>query len=77
MLLAGVTERVTRAVEEWRLWQRSRPGRDINPTRLIAAVQAAGAKRVELDAPVFTTVSPTQIARETAIVLSFAGLEDE
>ena len=77
VLLAGVTERVTRAVEDWRLWQRARPGRDINPTRLIAAVQAAGAKRVELDAPVFTTVSPTQIARETAIVLSFAGLEDE
>ena len=53
VLLSGVTAAVAQAVEDWRLWQRSQPGRDINPTRLIAAVQAAGAKRVELDAPAF------------------------
>ena len=45
VLLSGVTAAVAQAVEDWRLWQRSQPGRDINPTRLIAARrrQARGA----------------------------------
>ena len=77
VLLSGVTAAVAQAVEDWRLWQRSQPGRDINPTRLIAAVQAAGAKRVELDAPDFRVLEPTQVARETSISLQFGGLEDE
>lgn len=76
-LLSGVTAAVARAVDDWRLWQRSRPGRDINPSRLIAAVQAAGAKRVELDAPAFTVLEPVQVARETAVELVFGGMEDE
>lgn len=77
VLLSGVTAAVAQAVEDWRLWQRSQPGRDINPTRLIAAVQAAGAKRVELDAPAFRALEATQVARETDISLLFGGLEDE
>ena len=76
-LLSGVTAAVTRAVEDWLLWQRSRPGRDINPSRLIAAVLQAGAKRVELDAPAFTALEPVQVARETAVALVFGGMEDE
>lgn len=76
-LLAGVTSAVDRAVEAYRLWQRGRPGRDINPTRLISLVEQAGAKRVELDSPAFTPLSPTQIARETSLELIFGGLEDE
>ena len=77
VLLSGVTAAVAQAVEDWRLWQRSQPGRDINPTRLIAAVQAAGAKRVELDSPAFRALEATQVARETDISLLFGGLEDE
>ena len=76
-LLSGVTAAVTRAVEDWLLWQRSRPGRDINPSRLIAAVLQAGAKRVELDTPAFTALEPVQVARETAVALVFGGMEDE
>ena len=75
VLLSGVTSAVAQAVEGWRLWQRSQPGRDINPTRLIAAVQAAGAKRVELDSPAFRALEATQVARETDISLLFGGLE--
>lgn len=76
-LLAGVTTAVDRAVEAYRLWQRGRPGRDINPTRLISLVEQAGAKRVELDSPAFTRLSATQIARETSLNLVFGGVEDE
>lgn len=76
-LLTGVTAAVERALEEYRLWQRSQPGRDINPTRLISLLEQAGAKRVELDSPAFTPLSATQIARETSLELAFGGLEDE
>ncbi|MBQ3059619.1 MAG: baseplate J/gp47 family protein [Desulfovibrio sp.] len=76
-LLSGVSVAVTQALESFRLWQRSQPSRDINPSRLIAAVQQAGAKRVELDSPHFTRLTPTQIAREGTLELVFGGLEDE
>lgn len=76
-LLTSVTATVERALEEYRLWQRSQPGRDINPTRLISLLEQAGAKRVELDSPAFTPLSATQIARETLLELAFGGLEDE
>ncbi len=76
-LLSGVSRAVEQAVETFRIWQRSQPGRDINPSRLIALVQQAGAKRVELDSPAFTPLTATQVARETSLELVFGGLEDE
>lgn len=76
-LLSAITAAVTSAVEEYRLWQRGKPGRDINPTKLISLVQQAGAKRVELTAPVFTRLTAIQIAREENISLTFGGVEDD
>lgn len=76
--LAGIIkQRVAEAVEEFRLWQRGLPGRDINPTKLIALVERAGAKRVALTEPEFQKLEPRQIALETSIVMEFMGLEDE
>lgn len=76
-LLASVTSAVDNAVETFRLWQRSKPGRDINPTRLISLVERAGAKRVELESPVFTPLGKVAVARETGVELLFGGLEDD
>lgn len=76
-LLAGITAAVEAAVESYRVWQRSKPGRDIVPSRLIALVQQAGAKRVELTLPAFTRLTATQIAREIDLSLTFGGVEDE
>ena len=76
-LLAGVSAAVKTAVESYRLWQRGQPGRDIVPSRLIALVQQAGAKRVELDSPRFTPLTAVQIARDVEVNLQFAGVEDE
>lgn len=76
-LLGPVAQAVARAVEEFRVWQRSAPGRDINPTRLVAMLHEAGAKRVELASPVFTELTGTQIARETTVEIAFGGLESE
>ena len=76
-LAASVTKAVEAALEEYRVWQRSAPGRDINPTRLIALLERAGAKRVELASPAYLKLEKRQIARETAINLTFMGIEDD
>lgn len=76
-LLASVAAAVEKAVGEFRLWQRSKPGRDINPSRLISLIEQAGAKRISLENPQFTPLNVIQIARETAIDLKFGGLEDD
>lgn len=76
-LAGNITAAVNNAVEQYRLWQRSAPGRDINPTRLIALVERAGAKRVELEEPAFTPLKGWEIARETSVNFNFLGLEDE
>nr|WP_294510507.1 baseplate J/gp47 family protein [uncultured Bilophila sp.] len=76
-LAASVTKAVEAALEEYRVWQRSAPGRDINPTRLIALLERAGAKRVELASPAYLKLEKRQIARETAINLMFMGIEDD
>lgn len=76
-LLGSIMAAVDTAVEEYRVWQRSRPGRDIVPSRLVSLVQQAGAKRVALTSPDFRALTPVQIAREAEISLTFGGVEDE
>lgn len=76
-LLTAVTSAVDKAVETFRLWQRSKPGRDINPTKLASLVERAGAKRLALESPVFTPLGKVAVARETGVELLFGGLEDD
>lgn len=76
-LLAGITAAVTNALNTFMFWQKTKPARDIIPSRLIQLVQQAGAKRIELTKPKFTPISFTQIARERSVKLLFGGVEDE
>lgn len=76
-MLATIAANVEKALEDYRLWQRGRPGRDIVPSRLVSLIQNAGAKRVQIEEPVFTKLNAIEIARETEIELVFAGLEEE
>ena len=76
-LAGNITAAVNNAVERYRLWQRSAPGRDINPTRLIALVERAGAKRVVLEEPAFTALKSRQLARESEVAFRFLGIEDD
>jgi phage-related baseplate assembly protein len=76
-LAESIQARVTEAVEEYRLWQRSMPGRDINPTRLVSLMESAGAKHVPLVEPEFRKLEDRFIARETSVVMEFLGVEDE
>ncbi|MNP79071.1 hypothetical protein D3C76_1768200 [compost metagenome] len=61
----------------YQLWQRSKLGRDINPSELIARVMAAGALRVNVTAPVYTALTATQVAQQGATTLTYGGLVDD
>lgn len=68
---------VEQAVSNYVIWQRT-IGRDINPSQLVAMVMAAGAKRVEVTAPSYTTVAATAVAALTGTpTVNYGGLEDD
>ncbi|MEG1987978.1 MAG: baseplate J/gp47 family protein [Oscillibacter sp.] len=73
----AIQEAVKTAVSDYTVWQRT-IGRDINPSKLVALVMAAGAKRVTVTAPTHTTVARTAVAAlSAAAVISYGGLEDD
>lgn len=76
-LSGSIGAMVEQALIEYKEWQHSKPGRDINPDHLIKLVKLAGAKRLALTTPTFTQLSPYQIARCDEIALTFGGVEDE
>lgn len=72
-----IQARVTEAVNEYVLWQKSKLGRDINPSKLISMVMAAGVKRVDVTSPIFTRLENTQVAVADEINVTMAGAEEE
>lgn len=72
-----IIDQINNAVSDFVAWQQCRIGRDINPSRLIADMMAAGAKRVELKAPVYKALSLTEAARLNVKNVVYGGLEDE
>ena len=76
-LASSCKANIAKALETYRIWQRSKPGRDINPTKLISLVEQAGAKRLELAAPTFRALDVVEVARETLMSLQFGGYEDD
>ncbi|GHV50454.1 hypothetical protein FACS1894216_02690 [Synergistales bacterium] len=67
---------VTEAVNAWINWQRSKLGRDINPSELNHLMVAAGAKRAEIVSPAFTILTRAQVAVQNSASVIFGGLED-
>lgn len=68
---------VEQAAADFLTWQRT-IGRDINPSKLVALVMAAGAKRVTVSAPAYTTVAATKVSAVSGTpVISYGGLEDD
>jgi len=67
---------VNAAVVEYQVWQRAKIGRDVNPDKLRSLVIAAGAKRLSVAAPSFTTLTSSQVAQHYAVTVTYGGLED-
>ena len=76
--ISQITASVLQAVENYRIWQQSKIGRDINPDVLIKMVREAGAKRCVITAPVFTTIDKDHVAQCPAsnVTIAYGGAED-
>jgi phage-related baseplate assembly protein len=73
---ADIQAAVNAAVADYQLWQRSKLGRDINPDELRRRMLLAGAKRTQVNSPVFRTLDKTQKATETTVTVTYGGIED-
>ena len=72
-----IREAIERAVEEYQIWQKSKMGRDINPSELIRRVMSAGAKRIEVTEPLYTAIPEGSVASLTESEVLYGGLEDD
>ena len=68
---------VNAAVDDYIQWQRSKIGRDINPSQLIQQMVSAGAKRVEVALPVFHVIGKANVAKLSSKTVTYGGLEDD
>lgn len=72
----AIAAAVDAAVEEYRLWQQTKIGRDITPDELIARVKNAGASRVDfstLSPAAWTALGKNQVAQCTSVTVEFKG----
>ena len=76
-VVSTIQSAVSDAVDEYIAWQSGKIGRDIEPNKLIEFVMAAGAKRVTVTYPVFTTVSSTAIPQLGTKTITYGGLQDD
>lgn len=74
-LEATIKSAVENTIEEYIVWQRSKIGRDINPTELQYRVRAAGAKRAVIAAPSFAVIPDTAVAVVGTKQIAYGGLE--
>ena len=72
-----IQQAVEKAVQQYIIWQHSKIGRDVNPSKLITECVRAGAKRVEVREPVFTPISEGQVAQINTSTVIFGGQEDD
>lgn len=78
--VADIQAGVQKAVEEYRLWQQTKIGRDITPDQLISNVKNAGAARVDfstLSPSTFTELADNEVAQCTGVVITFKGYKEE
>lgn len=68
---------VEKAIQDYVIWQKSKIGRDRNPSELISRMVQAGAKRVNVIEPTFATLNDHQVAIEGTINIEYGGIEDE
>lgn len=73
----AIIAKVETAIAAYKSWQCGKMGRDINPSKLNSLLMAAGVKRVEINAPVFTLVSADSVAQLGDYAIRNGGTEVE
>lgn len=74
---ASIQDAVNSAVQDYVLWQKSKLGRNINPSELIRRVMQAGAYRVDVNDPVYQEVEGTEVSIADQITVTYGGLSDD
>lgn len=77
---AQIQADVEAAVEQYRLWQQTKIGRDITPGKLLQLVFAAGASRVDnskLKPAAWKKLEAMQVAQCTNVSVVYEGYKDE
>jgi len=72
-----IQQEVEKSIENYKLWQRTKMGRDLNPSELVRQIVTAGAKRVEVEEPVFTVIPEGSVVHLTESAIIYGGLEDD
>ncbi len=75
--VASIQTQVAAAVADYKAWQAGKIGRDINPDALVQRLMAAGAKRVVVASPTYTTIDSSAIAIVNTEKISYGGIEDD
>lgn len=77
---AQIQADVEAAVEQYRLWQQTKIGRDITPSKLLQLVFAAGASRVDdskMKPAAWKKLEAMQVAQCTKVSVVYEGYKDE
>ena len=77
---AQIQADVEAAVEQYRLWQQTKIGRDITPGKLLQLVFAAGASRVDdskMEPAAWKKLEAMQVAQCTKVNVVYEGYKDE
>lgn len=74
---ASIQSAVNMAIQDYILWQKSKLGRDINPSELTRRVMQAGAHHVAITSPFYATTAYNQIAVVDQTTVTYGGLTDD
>ena len=75
--VSAIQSAVEQALDDYKTWQCSKIGRDINPDELLSLLKKAGIKRATIAAPTYRTITAGQVANCTATAVTYGGLEDD
>lgn len=76
-IVGTIQSNVAEAVAEYKKWQQSKIGRDVNPDHLKMLVMEAGAKRVVITSPTYTVISDNVLPQEGTVTVSYGGIETD
>jgi phage-related baseplate assembly protein len=79
--LADIQSKCNAAFQDYLTWQKTKIGRDVNPSKLEQMLLDAGAKRTDISAAgstfEFVVVDQRSVAGDSGAALNYQGLEDE
>ena len=75
----AVKEAVDNAITKYKLWQKAKLGRDIDPSKLVEMMVQAGAVKVTITSPVITNVANNAlaVADDTISSIIYGGISDD